>query len=221
MDTFKIFFQTYKQMMLGILISLGFYSFTIVLQLIIAPDRGTPYDGLWFVPLMIVSYPLSIFHKTLYEKRPLHLLPVSLRNKFFIPLGFVLAYSAITVLLTLPVEAVAMLLTNASGSKIMTGKFIHYIMENNSLIFVYLVFFSFTILMNSLVLDKKVLMTTIVVMVFSIMQTSTGVLAFLRHPTDISTGIKIGCVAVSLILVELSFQIYKRWQSANDGIFRI
>jgi len=41
------------------------------------------------------------------------------------------------------------------------------------------------------------------------------------HSPAMSTNAIIGCLAACVLLIAASYQIFKRWQPANDGLLKI
>ena len=77
------------------------------------------------------------------------------------------------------------------------------------------------IFVYSLVRDK--IATTVILMggLFGIWIYKPEIWDFIIKPYAMSTNAIIGCLAASALLITASYQLFKRWQPANDGLLKI
>ena len=222
MNTFKIFLNAYKPSLYMALMPIGLFIVITILQVIIPSAHDRIYNIAW----LLYFFPFTILpnvYSRLYEKKPLYLLPTSKRTKFFMPLGIAFLTIIATCLLTIPIEAVAHLFTmsNAPEQQIVIGGFLKNSFTHNSAIFFSLVIGCAFVFIQSLIRNKIIMISFTLATTIVIMNQMSYVGEFLMSPPALSTNAIIGCLASSAIIIEASYQLYKRWQPANDGIFRI
>ena len=224
MDTFKIFLNTYKSSLYMVLMPLGFFIVLTILRATMptADFVARLYNIIWMLWFYLFSLLNNVYYK-MYEKKLLYLLPTSKRTKFFMPLGIVFLTLVAICLLTIPIEAIAHIFTidHVSELQVATGGFLKYSFKNNSMIFIAIVLscactFVYSLVRNNLVIGlifvPLVMATFIFTPVFS---------DYLLSPRALSTNAIIGCLASSALLIAASYQLFKHWQPANDGIFRV
>lgn len=224
MNTFKIFLNTYKSSLYIGLIPLGvFIILTIVRATIPASDFVARIDNItWLLWFFIISV-LNNVSQNMYEKKLLYLLPTSKRTKFFMPLGIVFLTIVAICLLTIPIEAIAHIFTigNMVEQQVAIGGFLKYSFNNNSMIFIAIVIACASIFVYSLVRSKQVIGLTIAPLVMATFLFTPVYTDYLLSPRAMSTNGIIVCLASSILLIAASYQLFKRWQPANSGIFRV
>lgn len=223
MDTFKIFLNTYRTALYYALLGIVYFIFMMVMQVSIPSELEEMYRGAWFFCLMPPIFSLGRVCEKLYEKKLLYLLPVSRSTKFFMPFGIAFLAIILNYFLVIPMEAVAHLFTTgyAPERQIVIGGFLRYCFINNAMLVIPLVVSCANIFVYSLVRDK--IATTVILMggLFGIWIYKPEIWDFIIKPYAMSTNAIIGCLAASALLIVASYLLFKRWQPANDGIFRI
>ena len=222
MNTFKIFLNAYKPSLYMALMPIGLFIVITILQVIIPSAHDRIYNIAWllyFFPFTILP---NVFSR-LYEKKPLYLLPTSRRTKFFMPLGIAFLIIIATCLLTIPIEAVVHLFTmsNAPEQQIVIGGFLKCGFTHNTPIFISLVIACASVFLHSLVQNKIIIPCIVFASVFAITTYAPQWMEYMIFSPAMSTNAIIGCLASSALLIAASYQLFKRWQPANDGIFRI
>ena len=222
MNTFKIFLNTYKPSLYMVLMPMGLFIVLIILQ-IIRPSHLHEINKITCFLYFLLFSLFSNICTRLYDKKPLYLLPTSRRTKFFMPLGIAFLTIIATCLLTIPIEAVAHLFTmsNAPEQQIVIGGFLKNSFTHNSAIFFSLVIGCAFVFIQSLVRNKIIMISFTLATTIVIMNQMSYVGEFLMSPPALSTIAIIKCLAISAIFIAASYLIFKRWQPANDGIFRV
>ena len=224
MDTFKIFLNTYKSSLYMVLMPLGFFIVLTILRATMptADFVARLYHIIWMLWFFLFSLLNNVYYK-MYEKKLLYLLPTSKRTKFFMPLGIVFLTLVAICLLTIPIEAIAHIFTidNVSELQVATGGFLKYSFKNNSMIFIPIVFACASTFVHSLVRNNLVIGLTIAPLVMATFLFTPVYFDYLLSPRAMSTNGIIVCLASSILLIAASYQLFKRWQPANSGIFRV
>ena len=224
MNTFKIFLNTYKSSLYMVLMPLGFFIVLTILRATMptADFVARLYNIIWMVWFFLFSLLNNVYYK-MYEKKLLYLLPTSKRTKFFMPLGIVFLTLVAICLLTIPIEAIAHIFTidNVSELQVATGGFLKYSFKNNSMIFIAIVLSCASTFVYSLVRSKQVIGLTIAPLVMATFLFTPVYTDYLLSPRAMSTNGIIVCLASSILLIAASYQLFKRWQPANSGIFRV
>lgn len=224
MNTFKIFLNTYKSSLYIGLMPLFFFIILTILRATMptADFVARLYNIIWMVWVFLFSLLNNVYYK-MYEKKLLYLLPTSKRTKFFMPLGIVFLTLVAICLLTIPIEAIAHIFTidNVSELQVATGGFLKYSFKNNSMIFIAIVLSCASTFVHSLVRNNLVIGLTIVPLVMATFLFTPVFTDYLVSPRALSTNGIIVCLASSILLIAASYQLFKRWQPANNGIFRI
>ena len=224
MDTFKIFLNTYKSSLYMVLMPLGFFIVLTILRATMptADFVARLYNIIWMLWFFLFSLLNNVYYK-MYEKKLLYLLPTSKRTKFFMPLGIVFLTLVAICLLTIPIEAIAHIFTigNMVEQQVAIGGFLKYSFNNNSMIFIAIVIACASTFVYSLVRSKQVIGLTIAPLVMATFLFTPVYFDYLLSPRTLSTNAIIGCLASSILLIAASYQLFKRWQPANSGIFRV
>ena len=224
MDTFKIFLNTYKSSLYMVLMPLGFFIVLTILRATMptADFVARLYNIIWMVWFFLFSLLNNVYYK-MYEKKLLYLLPTSKRTKFFMPLGIVFLTLVAICLLTIPIEAIAHIFTidNVSELQVATGGFLKYSFKNNSMIFIPIVFACASTFVHSLVRNNLVIGLILGPLIMATFLFTPVFYDYLLSPRALSTSAIIGCLASSVVLIAASYQLFKHWQPANDGIFRV
>ena len=224
MDTFKIFLNTYKSSLYMVLMPLGFFIVLTILRATMptADFVARLYNIIWMVWFFLFSLLNNVYYK-MYEKKLLYLLPTSKRTKFFMPLGIVFLTLVAICLLTIPIEAIAHIFTidNVSELQVATGGFLKYSFKNNSMIFIAIVLSCASTFVYSLVRNNLVIGLILGPLVMATFMFTPVFFDYLLSPRALPTNAIIGCLASSVVLIAASYQLFKHWQPANDGIFRV
>ena len=224
MDTFKIFLNTYKSSLYMVLMPLGFFIVLTILRATMptADFVARLYNIIWMLWFFLFSLLNNVYYK-MYEKKLLYLLPTSKRTKFFMPLGIVFLTLVAICLLTIPIEAIAHIFTidNVSELQVATGGFLKYSFKNNSMIFIAIVLSCASTFVYSLVRNNLVIGLILGPLVMATFIFTPVFFDYLLSPRALPTNAIIGCLASSVLLIAASYQLFKHWQPANDGIFRV
>ena len=224
MNTFKIFLNTYKSSLYIGLMPLGFFIILTILRATMptADFVARLYNIIWMLWFFLFSLLNNVYYK-MYEKKLLYLLPTSKRTKFFMPLGIVFLTLVAICLLTIPIEAIAHIFTidNVSELQVATGGFLKYSFKNNSMIFIPIVFACASTFVHSLVRNNLVIGLILGPLIMATFMFTPVFYDYLLSPRALSTNARIGCLASSVVLIAASYQLFKHWQPANDGIFRV
>ena len=224
MDTFKIFLNTYKSSLYMVLMPLGFFIVLTILRATMptADFVARLYNIIWMLWFFLFSLLNNVYYK-MYEKKLLYLLPTSKRTKFFMPLGIVFLTLVAICLLTIPIEAIAHIFTidNVSELQVATGGFLKYSFNNNAMIFIAIVLSCASTFVHSLVRNNLVIGLILGPLVMATFIFTPVYFDYLLSPRTLSTNAIIGCLASSILLIAASYQLFKRWQPANSGIFRV
>ena len=224
MNTFKIFLNTYKSSLYIGLMPLGFFIILTILRATMptADFVARLYNIIWMLWFFLFSLLNNVYYK-MYEKKLLYLLPTSKRTKFFMPLGIVFLTLVAICLLTIPIEAIAHIFTidNVSELQVTTGGFLKYSFKNNSMIFIAIVIACASTFVHSLVRNNLVIGLILGPLVMATFIFTPVYFDYLLSPRTLSTNAIIGCLASSILLIAASYQLFKRWQPANSGIFRV
>ena len=222
MNTFKIFLYTYRQVCYYALMPIGFFIIMIVAQACMPTSPLSTGNMAW---LCYFIFPLSLtnVYTLLYEKKLLYLLPVSRSTKFFMPLCIGGLIVALTYLLTIPIEAVAHVFTigNAPEQQIAIGGFLKYGFAHNIMVFTPFLIACAFVFIQSLIRNKFIFPVIIFVTTFLFVKNTPDIFERLMHSPAMSTNAIIGCLAACVLLIAASYQIFKRWQPANDGLLKI
>ena len=224
MDTFKIFLNTYKSSLYMVLMPLGFFIVLTILRATMptADFVARLYNIIWMLWFFLFSLLNNVYYK-MYEKKLLYLLPTSKRTKFFMPLGIVFLTLVAICLLTIPIEAIAHIFTigNMVEQQVAIGGFLKYSFKNNSMIFIAIVIVCASTFVHSLVRNNLVIGLILGPLVMATFIFTPVYFDYLLSPRTLSTNAIIGCLASSILLIAASYQLFKRWQPANSGIFRV
>lgn len=224
MNTFKIFLNTYKSSLYMVLMPLVFFIVLTILRATMptADFVARLYNIIWMLWFFLFSLLNNVYYK-MYEKKLLYLLPTSKRTKFFMPLGIVFLTLVAICLLTIPIEAIAHIFTidNVSELQVTTGGFLKYSFKNNSMIFIAIVIACASTFVHSLVRNNLVIGLILGPLVMATFIFTPVYFDYLLSPRTLSTNAIIGCLASSILLIAASYQLFKRWQPANSGIFRV
>ena len=224
MNTFKIFLNTYKSSLYMVLMPLGFFIVLTILRATMptADFVARLYNIIWMLWFFLFSLLNNVYYK-MYEKKLLYLLPTSKSTKFFMPLGIVFLTIVAICLLTIPIEAIAHIFTigNMVEQQVAIGGFLKYSFNNNAMIFIAIVLSCASTFVYSLVRSKQVMGLTIAPLVMATFLFTPVYFDYLLSPRALSTKALIGCLASSILLIAASYQLFKRWQPANSGIFRV
>lgn len=223
MDTFKIFQNTYKPWQYMELMPLGFFLFLTIMQAIAPTQLHNGINNLYWLIYFFFFMPLSNITYKLFDKKPLYLLPTSRRTKFFMPLGIAFITIIFALFLTIPIEAIVHIFTigKAAEEQIAIGGFLKFGVTHNSAIFISFVINCVFVFIHTLIRNKIVMMSLSFVLSFGILLYTPKVAEFLMLSPALSTNAIIGCLASSILLIAASYQLFKHWQPANDGIFRV
>ena len=224
MNTFKIFLNTYKSSLYMVLMPLGFFIVLTILRATMptADFVARLYNIIWMVWFFLFSLLNNVYYK-MYEKKLLYLLPTSKRTKFFMPLGIVFLTLVAICLLTIPIEAIAHIFTigNMVEQQVAIGGFLKYSFKNNSMIFIPIVFACASTFVHSLVRNNLVIGLILGPLIMATFLFTPVFYDYLLSPRALPTNAIIGCLASSVVLIAASYQLFKHWQPANDGIFRV
>ena len=224
MNTFKIFLNTYKSSLYIGLMPLGFFIILTILRATMptADFVARLYNIIWMLWFFLFSLLNNVYYK-MYEKKLLYLLPTSKSTKFFMPMGIAFLTIVAICLLTIPIEAIAHIFTigNMMEQQVAIGGFLKYSFNNNAMIFIAIVIACASIFVYSLVRSKQVIGLTIVPLVMATFLFTPEFADYLLSPRAMSTNGIIVCLASSVLLIAASYQLFKRWQPANSGIFRV
>ena len=224
MDTFKIFLNTYKSSLYMVLMPLGFFIVLTILRATMptADFVARLYNIIWMLWFFLFSLLNNVYYK-MYEKKLLYLLPTSKRTKFFMPLGIVFLTLVAICLLTIPIEAIAHIFTigNMVEQQVAIGGFLKYSFNNNAMIFIAIVIACASTFVHSLVRNNLVIGLILGPLVMATFIFTPVYFDYLLSPRTLSTNAIIGCLASSILLIAASYQLFKRWQPANSGIFRV
>ena len=224
MNTFKIFLNTYKSSLYIGLMPLGFFIILTILRATMpTADFVARLNNItWLLWFFIISV-LNNVSQNMYEKKLLYLLPTSKSTKFSMPMGIAFLTIVAICLLTIPIEAIAHIFTigNMVEQQIAIGGFLKYSFNNNSMIFIAIVLSCASTFVYSLVRSKQVMGLTIAPLVMATFLFTPVYFDYLLSPRALSTNAIIGCLASSVLLIAASYQLFKRWQPANSGIFRV
>lgn len=224
MNTFKIFLNTYKSSLYMVLMPLVFFIVLTILRATMptADFVARLYNIIWMLWFFLFSLLNNVYYK-MYEKKLLYLLPTSKRTKFFMPLGIVFLTLVAICLLTIPIEAIAHIFTidNVSELQVTTGGFLKYSFKNNSMIFIAIVIACASTFVHSLVRNNLVIGLILGPLVMATFLFTPVYTDYLLSPRAMSTNGIIVCLASSILLIAASYQLFKRWQPANSGIFRV
>ena len=226
MNKLKIFLYTYRDAFFNALMLIGIFIAMIIAHACVPSVliRIRLYNMLTFFLYFLSFTSLPYIYYKMYDKKLLCLLPVSRSTKFLMPLGVWGLGVILTYLLTIPIEAVAHVFTisNAPEQQIVIGGFLRYGFNHNAIVFISLVFASLFVFVRSLVRNEIALLSILGGIFFVIiMPYISYMMDFVMFPPAMSTNAIIGCLAVSALLIAASYQLFKHWQPANDGIFRI
>ena len=224
MNTFKIFLNTYKSSLYIGLMPLGFFIILTILRATMptADFVARLYNIIWMLWFFLFSLLNNVYYK-MYEKKLLYLLPTSKSTKFFMPMGIAFLTIVAICLLTIPIEAIAHIFTigNMVEQQVAIGGFLKYSFNNNAMIFIAIVLSCASTFVYSLVRNKQVIGLTIAPLVMATFLFTPVYFDYLLSPRALSTNAIIGCLASSILLIAASYQLFKRWQPANSGIFRV
>lgn len=224
MDTFKIFLNTYKSSLYMVLMPLGFFIVLTILRATMptADFVARLYNIIWMLWFFLFSLLNNVYYK-MYEKKLLYLLPTSKRTKFFMPLGIVFLTLVAISLLTIPIEAIAHIFTigNMVEQQVAIGDFLKYSFNNNAMIFIAIVIACASTFVHSLVRNNLVIGLILGPLVMATFIFTPVYFDYLLSPRALSTNGIIVCLASSILLIAASYQLFKRWQPANSGIFRV
>lgn len=224
MDTFKIFLNTYKSSLYMVLMPLGFFIVLTILRATMptADFVARLYNIIWMLWFFLFSLLNNVYYK-MYEKKLLYLLPTSKRTKFFMPLGIVFLTIVAISLLTIPIEAIAHIFTigNMVEQQVAIGDFLKYSFNNNAMIFIAIVIACASTFVHSLVRNNLVIGLILGPLVMATFIFTPVYFDYLLSPRALSTNGIIVCLASSILLIAASYQLFKRWQPANSGIFRV
>lgn len=222
MNTFKIFLNAYKPSLYMALMPMGLFIILTVVQAIVPPQPNGMNNVTFLFSFFIFALLPNVFYKS-YEKKILYLLPTSRRTKFFMPLGIAFLTIIVAWFLTIPIEAMVHLFTlnNESEQQIVVGGFLKYGFIHNSTVFIPLVINCAFVFLHTLVRSKILIMSLTTAICFGMVFYIPNVGEFFMSSPALSTNAIIGCLASSVIFIAASYQLFKRWQPANDGIFRI
>lgn len=224
MNTFKIFLNTYKSSLYMVLMPLVFFIVLTILRATMptADFVARLYNIIWMLWFFLFSLLNNVYYK-MYEKKLLYLLPTSKRTKFFMPLGIVFLTLVAICLLTIPIEAIAHIFTidNVSELQVTTGGFLKYSFKNNSMIFIAIVIACASTFVHSLVRNNLVIGLILGPLVMATFIFTPVYFDYLLSPRTLSTNAIIGCLASSILLIAASYQLFKRWQVANNGILNV
>ena len=223
MNTFKIYLNTYKPSLYMALMPIALFIFMIILQIYNPSHIKAAHNIPWLIYFFLFAL-LPQFYTRLFDKKPLYLLPASRTTKFFMPLGIAFLTIIASCLLTVPIEAVAHLFTmgNAPEEQIVIGGFLKNSFTHNTAIFISLVINCAFTFLHSLARNKIIIPSILIVILFALMNYAPHWSDyFLLAPTMMSTIAIIKCLAISAIFIAATYLIFKRWQPANDGLFRI
>jgi hypothetical protein len=207
-----------------VLMPLGFF---IVLTILRATMQTADFVArlnniTWLLWFFIISV-LNNVSQNMYEKKLLYLLPTSKRTKFFMPMGIAFLTIVAISLLTIPIEAIAHIFTigNMVEQQVAIGGFLKYSFKNNSMIFIPIVFACASTFVHSLVRNNLVIGLILGPLIMATFLFTPVFYDYLLSPRALSTNAIIGCLASSVLLIAVSYQLFKRWQPANSGIFRV
>ena len=224
MNTFKIFLNTYKSSLYIGLMPLGFFIILTILRATMptADFVARLYNIIWMLWFFLFSLLNNVYYK-MYEKKLLYLLPTSKSTKFFMPMGIAFLTIVAICLLTIPIEAIAHIFTigNMVEQQVAIGGFLKYSFKNNSMVFIAIVLSCASTFVHSLVRNNLVIGLTIAPLVMATFLFTPVYFDYLLSPRALSTNAIIGCLASSILLIAASYQLFKRWQPANSGIFRV
>lgn len=224
MNTFKIFLNTYKSSLYIGLMPLGFFIILTILRATMptADFVARLYNIIWMLWFFLFSLLNNVYYK-MYEKKLLYLLPTSKSTKFFMPLGIAFLTIVAICLLTIPIEAIAHIFTigNMVEQQVAIGGFLKYSFNNNAMIFIAIVLSCASTFVYSLVRNNLVIGLTIAPLVMATFLFTPVYTDYLLSPRAMSTNGIIVCLASSVLLIAASYQLFKRWQPANSGIFRV
>ena len=224
MNTFKIFLNTYKSSLYIGLMPLGFFIILTILRATMptADFVARLYNIIWMLWFFLFSLLNNVYYK-MYEKKLLYLLPTSKSTKFFMPMGIAFLTIVAICLLTIPIEAIAHIFTigNMVEQQVAIGGFLKYSFNNNAMIFIAIVLSCASTFVYSLVRSKQVIGLTIAPLVMATFLFTPEFADYLLSPRAMSTNGVIVCLASSILLIAASYQLFKRWQPANSGIFRV
>lgn len=224
MNTFKIFLNTYKSSLYMVLMPLGFFIVLTILRATMptADFVARLYNIIWMLWFFLFSLLNNVYYK-MYEKKLLYLLPTSKRTKFFMPLGIVFLTIVAISLLTIPIEAIAHIFTigNMVEQQVAIGDFLKYSFNNNAMIFIAIVIACASTFVHSLVRNNLVIGLILGPLVMATFIFTPVYFDYLLSPRALSTNGIIVCLASSILLIAASYQLFKRWQPANSGIFRV
>ena len=224
MNTFKIFLNTYKSSLYIGLMPLGFFIILTILRATMptADFVARLYNIIWMLWFFLFSLLNNVYYK-MYEKKLLYLLPTSKSTKFFMPMGIAFLTIAAICLLTIPIEAIAHIFTigNMVEQQVAIGGFLKYSFNNNAMIFIAIVLSCASTFVYSLVRNNLVIGLILGPLVMATFIFTPVYFDYLLSPRALSTNAIIGCLASSILLIAASYQLFKRWQPANSGIFRV
>lgn len=224
MNTFKIFLNTYKSSLYIGLMPLFFFIVLTILRATMptADFVARLYNIIWMVWFFLFSLLNNVYYK-MYEKKLLYLLPTSKRTKFFMPMGIAFLTIVAISLLTIPIEAIAHIFTigNMVEQQVAIGGFLKYSFNNNAMIFIAIVIACASTFVHSLVRNNLVIGLILGPLVMATFVFTPVYYDYLLSPRALSTNAIIGCLASSILLIAASYQLFKRWQPANSGIFRV
>ena len=224
MNTFKIFLNTYKSSLYIGLMPLGFFIVLTILRATMptADFVARLYNIIWMLWFFLFSLLNNVYYK-MYEKKLLYLLPTSKRTKFFMPMGIAFLTLVAICLLTIPIEAIAHIFTigNMVEQQVAIGGFLKYSFNNNAMIFIAIVLSCASTFVYSLVRNNLVIGLTIAPLVMATFLFTPVYTDYLLSPRAMSTNGIIVCLASSVLLIAASYQLFKHWQPANSGIFRV
>ena len=224
MNTFKIFLNTYKSSLYMVLMPLVFFIVLTILRATMptADFVARLYNIIWMLWFFLFSLLNNVYYK-MYEKKLLYLLPTSKRTKFFMPLGIVFLTLVAICLLTIPIEAIAHIFTigNMVEQQVAIGDFLKYSFNNNAMIFIAIVIACASTFVHSLVRNNLVIGLILGPLVMATFIFTPVYFDYLLSPRALSTNGIIVCLASSILLIAASYQLFKRWQPANSGIFRV
>jgi len=224
MNTFKIFLNTYKSSLYIGLMPLGLFIVLTILRATMptADFVARLYNIIWMLWFFLFSLLNNVYYK-MYEKKLLYLLPTSKRTKFFMPMGIAFLTIVAISLLTIPIEAIAHIFTigNMVEQQVAIGGFLKYSFNNNAMIFIAIVIACASTFVHSLVRNNLVIGLILGPLVMATFIFTPVYFDYLLSPRALSTNAIIGCLASSILLIAASYQLFKRWQPANSGIFRV
>ena len=209
MKILKIFLQTYETAIIWAILPMP--AFVVPFDIMIREQLKMPAFIICFgFPLL----GLLQFCDILFKKETLYQLPMSQRMKFFVPQAMVLICLIITCLMSILIEGAAQIL--APEYKVHAGDFLKNIFAYNGNFIIFPVVYSLALFISSL-LRKG---TEVIGALFGFGIAICAILTSFE-PRHFPAIVIVGCLVGTLLLIFASYQLYKRWQPANDGFLRI